>query len=146
MVDLTNVKRILRPRLEKNEGIRLKPYRDSKGYLTIGIGRNLDTKGISREEADIMLGNDIIEAIDLVRHNIPWSVNLDDQRFSVLVEMAFQLGIGGLLLFRQTLGYLEKGDYELAALAMLESKWAKEDSPKRALELSEIIKGGHYGT
>jgi len=142
MVDLTNVKQILRPRLERHEDIKLKPYRDSRGFLTIGIGRNLDTKGISREEADIMCGNDIIEAIDLVRHNLPWSLNLDDNRFSVLVEMAFQMGIGGLLLFKDFLAALEAGDYLTAQVEMLDSKWAKEDSPKRALELSEIIRRG----
>jgi lysozyme len=145
MVDLIEVKRILRPRLELHEGVRLKPYRDSRGFLTIGIGRNLDIKGISREEADILLGNDIVESIDLVRHNIPWSVNLDPQRFSVLVEMAFQMGVGGLLLFRKFLKALEEGDYERAAQEMLDSKWAREDSPKRALKLFDIIRSGKDG-
>jgi lysozyme len=142
MVSFSRVYQILEPRLNEHEGVRLKPYRDSRGLWTIGIGRCLDTKGISIQEAKYLLDHDMEEAVMSVVEHIPWAENIDENRFSVLAEMAFQMGIGGLLLFRQTLHYLEIGDYELAALAMLDSKWAKEDSPKRALELSEIIRRG----
>lgn len=142
MVALKNVMEILRYRLKKHEGVRLKPYRDSKGLLTIGVGRCLETKGITNDEVDFLLQNDMVEAIRLVKERLPWTWDLDDNRFSVLVEMAFQMGIGGLLTFSNFLSYLLQRNYQMAALAMLDSKWAKEDSPKRALELSEIIRGG----
>jgi len=142
VVALKNVMEILRYRLKKHEGVRLKPYRDSKGLLTIGVGRCLETKGITNDEVDFLLQNDMVEAIRLVKERLPWTWDLDDNRFSVLVEMAFQMGIGGLLTFSNFLSYLLQRNYQMAALAMLDSKWAKEDSPKRALELSEIIRGG----
>lgn len=141
MVNFPIVYSILRPRLKKHEGVRLKPYRDSKGLWTIGIGRCLETKGISLEEANYFLENDIRDATDEVVEKIPWSIELDEERFSVLVEMANQMGINGLLTFKRFLFLLEIHNYDEAATEMLNSKWAKEDSPKRALELSDIIRG-----
>lgn len=138
---LARVMEILRPRLKKHEGIRLKPYKDFRGNITIGIGRCLDTKGISEHEAEYLLQNDMIESIRLVKENVPWSWNLDNDRFSVLAEMAFQMGIGGLLLFKRFLLLIEGGYFDAAAKEMLDSKWAREDSPKRALELFEIMRG-----
>ena len=52
-------RQLLRSQLERHEGLRLKPYRDTVGKLTVGYGRNLEDVGISRDEADFMLDNDI---------------------------------------------------------------------------------------
>jgi lysozyme len=146
MIDLPALYTILEKRLRNHEGMRLKPYKDSKGLWTIGVGRCLETKGISKEEASYLLKNDMEEAVLRVVRGFPWSSDLGEDRFSVLVEMAFQMGMGGLLTFEKFLDHLEAGRYEEAANEMLDSKWAKEDSPKRALELSDIIRGTKYGT
>lgn len=144
-VNIDKVIQILKPRLERHEGLILKPYRDTKGNLTIGIGRNLDAKGISKDEAYFLLENDIADSISDVVKNLPWSTELDDGRFSVLVEMAFQMGIKGLLSFKKFLAHLQNGEYDKAADEMLDSKWARIDSPYRAIILSKIIRGGGDG-
>lgn len=128
-------------RLILHEGLRLKPYRDHLGFLTIGIGRCLDKKGISKKEAHYMLQNDIDDATQECIMNIDFFEKLDNIRQEVLVEMCFQLGITGLLGFREFLYQLGRGAYMKAAEEMLNSKWAKQDSPKRALELSQIMFG-----
>lgn len=124
-----------------DEGLRLKPYKDSVGKLTIGVGRNLDDVGISREEAMLLLNNDIAKATEAVRTHIPWANELDEARFGALVNMAFNLGIGGLLQFKNTLAHLKAGRYEDAAREMLKSKWAQQVGP-RADRLSTQVKTG----
>jgi lysozyme len=131
----------IQSQLLRLEDLKLKPYKDKYGFLTIGVGRNLDLKGISKEEAFFLLKNDIEEAVSLVEVNLPWTSNLSEDHFLVLVNMAFQMGIGGLLLFKNFLSHLQAREFDKAGDAMLDSKWAKEDSPKRALELFSIITG-----
>lgn len=131
----------LREQLIRHEDLRLKPYRDSVGKLTIGCGRNLDDVGISREEALLLLDNDILRAQTGVIRELPWAVELDRPRFEVLVNMAFNLGIGGLLGFTQFLAALRQGHLARAATEMLDSRWA-EQVGKRAEELAEIVRTG----
>lgn len=116
----------LREQLVRDEGLRLKVYNDSRGIPTIGIGRNLRDKGISQAEAELMLDNDILEYTAAVVARVPWCHTLDPVRFEVLVNMAFNLGIGGLLEFTKTLALLERQDYGEAAREMLRSKWAEQ--------------------
>lgn len=123
------------------EGLRYKPYTDTLGRLTIGYGRCLDTKGISFAEAEAMLGADIDEALQGVISSLPWAAELDNIRLNVLVCMAFQLGIGGLMQFKDMLTACEHGNYSTASIAMLDSLWAKQ-TPARADTLSHMMKNG----
>lgn len=116
--------------LIRDEGLRLKPYTDSVGKLTIGVGRNLTDKGISNDEAEKMLENDIEDARRAVFQMIPWVSKLDEVRRAVLVNMAFNMGIGGLMAFKNTLAFIEKGQYPNAAAEMLNSKWADQVGPR----------------
>jgi len=111
--------------LERDEGVRLKPYLDSVDRMTIGVGRNLDDKGITREEARYLLQNDIDEClVDLVP--LPWFQHLSDIRQRVICSMRFNLGLAGLLQFKRMLGHLEHGRYTSAAREMLDSTWARQ--------------------
>ena len=121
--------------LRRDEGLRLRPYRDQVGKLTIGIGRNLDDDGISEEEADFLLANDIKNTQVSLFAALPWTVDLDEARQGVLLNMAFNMGLHGLMQFKGTLALVETGDYAGAAQAMLESEWAKQVGP-RAQRLS----------
>lgn len=112
--------------LTRDEGLRLKPYRDSVGKLTIGIGRNLDDEGISEEEADFLLRNDLSTHDSALIRALPWITNLDEARAGVLRNMCFNMGIHGLLGFRQTLALIQQGDYAGAAREMLNSHWAEQ--------------------
>jgi lysozyme len=122
--------------------LRLKPYRCTAGKLTIVIGRNLDDCGISQSEAYVMLINDIMNCEKQLQSKIPDIYNgLDEVRKSVLLNMCFNLGINGLLGFKNTLAFVKVGDWERAANNMLVSKWAKQVG-MRAIELSEMMRKG----
>ena len=124
-----------------HEGERLKPYRCTAGKLTIGVGRNLDDRGITREESAMLLDNDIrLLEIELFRA-LPWASALDDVRQRVLLDMAFNLGLPGLLQFKRTLEAIRTGQYQQAATMMLDSLWARQVG-QRAERLSRMMATG----
>lgn len=130
--------------IKLDEGCVLHGYRDTLGYLTIGYGRLIDKKkggGISHEEAELLLHNDIDRKLIELRSKLAWFDKLDDPRKGVLLNMAFQLGVNGLLGFRNTLAKIEAGDYEGAAENMLKSKWATQ-TPNRAKRMAEQMRIG----
>lgn len=132
--------------LKRHEGFRSKPYRCTAGKLTIGIGRNLDDKGISEDEAYIMLLSDISDATnDLIKAKPQvWErLNDDSVRQCVLINMTFNLGISRLLKFKKMWAAIEAGDYAEAADEMLDSRWAAQVG-ERALELSDMMRTGIY--
>ena len=132
----------IKAQLVRHEGLRLKPYRCTAGKLTIGIGRNLEDRGISQKEAYAMLEQDIQDCEHWLIDEIPEVYNkLDEVRQSVLLNMCFNLGIKGLLEFKNTLAFIDAGDWERAANGMLTSKWAKQVG-RRAIELSELMRKG----
>ena len=132
----------IKDQLVRHEGLRLKPYRCTAGKLTIGIGRNLEDRGISQKEAYAMLERDILDFEQQLLNEIPEVYNkLDEVRQSVLLNMCFNLGIKGLLEFKNTLAFIDAGDWERAANGMLASKWAKQVG-MRAIELSELMRKG----
>lgn len=131
----------VKERLRKAEGLRLKPYVCPAGKLTIGYGRNIQDKGISIGEAEYLLDNDIKNAYRELKQNLPWVEDLSENRQIVLLDMCFNLGMTGLLGFKRTLSFIEKGDYLKASQEMLKSKWAKQVG-KRAVELSDLMRLG----
>jgi lysozyme len=124
--------------LRLHEGERLKPYRCTAGKLTIGVGRNLEDRGITAEESAYLLGNDIARFEAELFRALPWASSLDDVRQRVLLDMAFNMGMAGLLTFKNTLATIKAGDFEKAAGMMLESKWAKQVG-QRAERLSRMM-------
>lgn len=134
----------LRDQLVRHEGLRLKPYVDTVGKLTIGVGRNLDDVGIFTEEAMYMLTGDITRATrGLVTRYPHWFPALDPVRQAVVVNMGFNLGLSRLARFVRTLGSIERGEYARAADEMLESTWARQVGA-RARELSDQMKTGTW--
>jgi lysozyme len=123
--------------LIRDEGLRLKPYTDSVGKLTIGVGRNLTDVGISREEALSLLTADITSAEKLLDTELPWWRSLEAPRRRVLLNMAFNLGYR-LLTFKNTLRAAQEGRYEDAAEGMRASKWARQVG-KRANRLAATM-------
>ena len=126
--------------LRAEEGLLLKPYKCTAGKLTIGYGRNLEAKGISGQEAEAMLENDIEECIGLCEARFPWEWSRAcDQAKEVLVEMVFQLGPTGVSKFKKFLSALGNQNYDTAANEMLDSKWARQ-TPNRANRLAERVR------
>ncbi len=126
--------------LKRDEGLRLKPYRDSVGKLTIGYGRNLDDMGISEDEAEILLGNDISEAIADLDRALPWWRGLPLPLRRGLVNQCFNLGLPRLLTFKRMLRALESRDGALAAKEALDSKWAGQVG-ERAERIATLYRG-----
>lgn len=137
----TEDRRKLRAALMHSEGLRLKPYRDTVGVLTIGYGRNLDHVGISEDEAALMLENDITAALEGLDLFLPWWRRLDGVRQRVLADMAFNLGVTKLLKFRNTLAAVQRGDYRAAARGMRNSLWARQVKG-RAVRLATMMETG----
>ncbi|EME71378.1 lysozyme [Paramagnetospirillum caucaseum] len=115
----------LRAELVRDEGLRLKPYRCTAGKLTIGIGRNIEDRGISEATALQMLDEDIAGLSAELDRAIPWWRNLSDARQRALINMAM-MGVPRLLGFRRMLAALQAGDYAAAAAESLASKWADQ--------------------
>ena len=125
-----------------DEGLELKPYRCTADALTIGYGRNLDSMGIRQDEAELMLRNDVRDARDDAMKFIPsdcWE-QLSTSRKSVVINMAFNLGLTRLSKFKNFKQALTQHDYHRASVEMLDSQWARQVG-NRALRLSEIMKG-----
>lgn len=134
----------LRRQLLRHEGLRLKPYRDRGGKLSIGIGRNLDDVGISPIEAHILCDNDINRALAwlAVRHG-DWLLSLDPVRQAAVVNMGFNLGPEGFDTFKLFIAAMVERDYARAAIEMLHSDWSTQVG-NRATELAGIIRGGTW--
>ena len=145
-------------RLCIHEGIRLEPYKCSAGYLTIGVGRNLETNPITSEEEKIvgdwrhgitknaafyLLRNDIARVEKECQEKIGFWHNLDNERQYALLDMAFNLGISGLLKFKKMLSEMAIGNYHSAAEECLSSKYAK-DVGKRAERIAKTIETGRF--
>ncbi len=130
--------------LRLHEGERLKPYRCTAGKLTIGVGRNLEDRGITTEESAYLLNNDIDREWKALTTALPWATGLNDVRKRVLLDMSFNLGIAGLLKFKNTLATIQRGNYAKAAEMMLDSLWAKQVGG-RATRLSRMMRTGTDG-
>lgn len=140
--------------VKKAEGFRLKAYRCSAGVLTVGYGHNCESSpvpgvkkvgdSISHEQAEVLFERDLSKCVWQVRENLPWVINLNAPRQAVLYEMAFQLGLGGMLGFKNTLLHIERGNYADGAAGFLSSKWAKQ-TPGRVRRLAAQLHSGEWG-
>lgn len=145
-------------RLILHEGLNLKPYRCTAGYLTIGVGRNLIanpltaeekkvvgdwSKGITKNAALYLLRNDIKRTINDCKKNIRGWKDLDAERKYALFDMCFNMGIKRLLQFKKMLGDMEIGNFRGAAKECLNSKYAK-DVGLRAIRIARTIEKGEF--
>jgi lysozyme len=126
--------------LVRDEAVKLKPYKDTVGKLTIGCGRNLDDVGISYIEAMQMLSNDIAH-VETQAQSFPWYAGLTPARQAVILSMIFNMGLTSFSGFTNTIKSIASGNYEAAAQGMEASKWAKQVG-KRATRLSSIMRSG----
>jgi len=135
--------------LIEEESLKLHPYKDSKGNLTIGIGRNLDSNGISEAEAVYLNNNDIARVESLLDEYLPWWRQLDEIRQLAMADLCFNMGIGdsnhGLLSFGHpggTLEHIRAGRWEEASIGLLNSKWAGDVKERRAARLAGMMRVG----
>ena len=134
----------LKARIKKHEGFRDTVYLDSLGKRTVGYGHLCventwnDNKKYSEAFLNIIFDKDFDNAKDNA-HKLIGDMALHHQAKCVLIEMVFQLGIGGVSKFKNMWKALGEGNYQTASEEMLDSRWAKQ-TPKRAEELPNVIK------
>lgn len=135
--------------IEHAEGYRAKPYHCSEGYPTVGIGKRIGPKDspleayqfeVSHRVATAWLIEEVI-AIVAVLKDVEWFVKLDDNRQNVIISMAYQMGVEGLLKFKKMIAALECGDWLEAKMQALDSRWYAQTS-KRALHHAQVLLTG----
>jgi len=150
--------------LVKHEGLRLQVYQDTLGIDTIGVGRNLEDRGISKEELDeldipniehiyeygiteadamVLAHNDVqIVEEELLRAH-PCVEDLDAVRQLVLVDMAFNMGVPRLCKFVKMWNAIHEKKFDIASKEMLDSRWANQVK-SRAVKLSNAMYNGEF--
>ena len=131
--------------LKRHEGVKSHVYLCSAGYETIGVGRNISKSGmgLSDDEVDYLLENDIARVIKELSSEYPWFNTLDDVRKDAMIDISFNLGATRLRGFKRALAAMEVADYKTAAKEFLDSKWSR-DVKGRATELCYMIEMGSY--
>lgn len=131
--------------LRGDEAVRKTVYPDQFGFQTIGVGRLVDPRkpgaGLRDSEIDFMLSNDIADRRNALTAALPWFKDLDEVRQGALINMAFQLGMQGLLGFPSSLRLMAAGDYVGAAAEFAHSKWNVQ-TPARAKRIEQQIRTG----
>lgn len=133
----------LEDQLIDHEGLELKPYRCTAEKLTIGVGRNIEDRGITEDEARYLLKNDIKIVEDELLEKKAVVAGLDAVRQRVLVDMGFNLGIPTLLKFQNMWAAIEEEDFETAAEEAMDSRWAKQVG-RRAERLCQAMATGEW--
>lgn len=124
----------LKTQLSGEEAIRSKVYDDAnglpitpgtrvEGHPTIGIGRALDVEGLYPDEVDYLFNNNVTKVCAALDQHLPWWRTLNDARQAVLIDMAFNMGVAGLMGWPHTLAMIQAGQYADAAQSMRDSKW-----------------------
>jgi lysozyme len=146
--------------LRADEGEKLRAYRDHLGYWTIGVGHLIDparganpapfgadlrTGGggtITPAQSAQLLAQDIDAKAAELDRRAPWWRGLSENRQRVVLNMAFQLGVSGVLAFRKAVAAMQVGDYDEAAFQMADSSWANTQTPARAARLIARMRAG----
>lgn len=135
---------ILLAELRRDEGVVAHAYQDHLGFWTIGVGRLIDKRKGGRltdEEIDYLLANDVARFETELDDRLPWWRDLDPVRQRVILNMAFNLGVAGLLGFKNTLAAIKAKRWSAASQGMLASKWAKQVG-LRADRLAKMMRTG----
>ena len=135
------MKELAKKLIKLHEGLKLKPYECPYGYITIGYGRNIQQNGITLDEAEMLLDNDIERVIKELEKWLSVFNELSDNRKAALIDMSYNLGFNKLFQFRNFLLALQKKDFELVAKEKLDSKWAAQVG-NRATVLANMMKEG----
>ena len=132
--------------LKVHEGVETYAYKCSENKTTIGVGRNVDKAGglgLSDDEVDYLLQNDIDRVILELDSEYDWFSDLDDVRQDAMIDISFNLGQTRLRAFKKALSAMSEGDWDEAADQFMDSRWS-EQVGIRAKNLTEMIRIGAY--
>ena len=124
--------------IKESEGFVKHVYDDSLGIPTIGYGFAIKDLDLDEDIASEILSRKIEKLINRVDGKFDWFNEANDKIKEVVVEMCYQLGLGGFSKFKRTISYFANKDYIKASVEMLDSKWATQ-TPNRANKLSKIV-------
>lgn len=137
--------------LKRHEGLRLEAYRCPAGALTVGYGHNCDVwpvvgvervgDVVSRAKAEELLVEDVCFFAGELDDRLGWWRKMEDPRQAVLLNMAFNLGVSGLLGFKRALGAMRIEDYARAGTEMLDSTWARQVKGRAAELARQMVLG-----
>lgn len=142
--------------LRRDEGVRYSPYNDSRGFMTVGVGHNMQasplpdgwTFPLDDEEVDALLESDLMSVYSDLDNALPWWEDLNDVRQRALCNLCFNLGLPKLLGFKNTLAFMRQGNWPAAANGLLNSAWATQvgigtaANPGRALRIANMVRNG----
>jgi len=116
--------------LKRDEGIRFVPYKDTRGFNTVGVGHNLDANPLPNESYPMypnrafeILKEDVSRVRTKLIADLPWVASLPDVYEGVLLNMSFNMGTHGTELFHHMLADVQSGNYSQAAADMESSAW-----------------------
>jgi len=118
------------------EGFRGTVYKCTEGYDTIGYGTRLP---LNEKESELLLVHRLNETKGAVKSSL-YYLKIDDEAWDILYNMAYQFGLGGLLKFKKMIKALKVQDYKEASVEMLDSLWARVQTPNRAKRLADRMK------
>ena len=127
-------------RIKKHEGYVGVVYKDSLGIDTIGYGFAIKHLELDEDICHEILIRKMKDLEDSIKIKFSWFNYMPPQIKDVIMEMCYQLGVGGFSKFRKTIAYLQDKQWNKASEEMLDSLWAKQ-TPNRAKALSNIVKG-----
>ena len=131
--------------LKRHEGVRSKVYMCSAGYETIGVGRNIAESGLglSEDEIEYLLANDIKRVREELEDNYFWFRALNEARQDAMIDICFNLGLTRLRGFVKALEAMSREQFDIAADEFMDSRWSQQVG-NRAIEVTEMIRTGEY--
>jgi lysozyme len=132
--------------LRRHEGVETHAYKCTSGKITVGVGRNIDPDGglgLSDDEIDVLLENDIDRSIKELGAAFNWFSDLNEARRDAMIDLVFNMGLTRLTGFKKALAAMAEANYDLAAAEFMDSKWASQVKD-RAIEICAMIKTGNY--
>jgi lysozyme len=129
----------LKEHIKEYEGFSSLAYECTAGYTTIGYGRNIEQKGITKEEAEHLLINDIKQCYKELRGIINKFDELPEKAQLVLVDMTYNLGLSKLLNFENMLDAIDAHDWEKAAIELLDSRYASQVKRRARINASYFL-------
>ena len=126
--------------IKKEEGYRSSVYLDTLQKPTIGYGFLIDTLELQEDICELILMRKLEKLIKSIKFNFKWFDDMPDKVQDVIINMCYQLGVSGVSKFKKTIQFMKNKQWDRASVEMLDSKWAREQTPQRAKRLSEIVK------
>ena len=138
----SNIIAASRDLVQRHEGRRQFPYYDTRGKLTIAVGRNLNDRGLADDEIDYLFANDLIIALQICQDLYPCFASFTPARQAALISMAFNLGKPRIAGFRRMRAAINRGNWQGAADEAENSLWARQ-TRHRATDIAARLRGVH---